>query len=122
MRMFDHVGIPTETPQPGEMYVPDTKVWVTDPLRHAHHIEYLRYEYDSPVTGPVRHLPHMAFQVDDLDRELGEGELLLGPFWPTETLRVAFVLKDGAVFEFMENRASGHWFRPSAPANPPGTD
>ncbi len=111
MRIFDHVGIPTEAPQPDEMYVADTKVWVTDPLRHPHRIEYLRYEPDAPVSGPVRDLPHIAFQVDDLDAELAGAEILLGPFWPTDTLRVAFVLKDGAVFEFMQSSAPGHWFR-----------
>jgi hypothetical protein len=95
------------------MYVPDTKVWVTDPLRHPHRIEYLRYDVDAPVSGPVRDLPHIAFEVDDLDREIEGAEVLLGPFWPTKTLRVAFVLRDGAVFEFMEKTSEGHWFRSS---------
>jgi hypothetical protein len=117
MRIFDHVGIPTELPQPDEMYVADTKVWVTDPLRHPHRIEYLRFEAGSPVSGPVRDLPHIAFRVDDLDRELAGAEVLLGPFWPTDTLRVAFVLKDSAVFEFMQSVSPGHWFRSgSSPA------
>ena len=111
MRLFDHVGIPTGEKQPDEMYVEATKVWVTNPLRSPHKIEYLRFEPDSPVTGPVRDLPHMAFQVDSLDKEIQGTEILLGPFSPTDTLRVAFVLKDGAVFEFMENSVSGHWFR-----------
>ena len=116
MRIFDHVGIPTEAPQSDEMYVADTKVWVTDPLRHPHRIEYLRYEPDTPVNGPLRELPHVAFQVDDLDSEIRGAEVLLGPFRPTKTLRVAFVLKDGAVFEFMENSSPGHWFRPDTKA------
>ncbi len=111
MRVFDHVGIPAEEKHEGEMYVEATKVWVTDPLRHPHRIEYLRFEPDSPVTGPVRDLPHIAFQVDDLDREMAGAEILLGPFDPTATLRVVFVRKDGAVFEFMRNSAPGHWFR-----------
>jgi hypothetical protein len=111
MRRFDHVGVPTETRQAGEMYVAETKVWVTDPAAHPHRIEYLRYEPESPVSGPVRELPHIAFQVDDLDAEIGDAQVLLGPFQATATLRVVFVLKDGAVFEYMENSAPGHWFR-----------
>ena len=67
MRVFDHVGVPTEEKQVNEMYVPATKVWVTDPARHPHKIEFLRFEPDSPVTGPVRDLPHIAFRVDNLD-------------------------------------------------------
>lgn len=113
MRAFDHVGIPTGEKQAGEMYVPETKVWVTDPMRHPQKIEYLRFEPESPVTGPVRDLPHTAFRVDNLDREIEGTEVLLGPFYATETLRVVFVKKDGAVFEFMESSEAGHWFRDS---------
>ena len=111
MRSFDHVGVPTEERQAGEMYVEATRVWVTDPARHPHRIEYLRYEPESPVSGPVRELPHIAFQVDDLEGEIGDAQVLLGPFQATATLRVVFVLRDGAVFEYMENSAPGHWFR-----------
>ena len=94
------------------MYVEQTKVWVTDPLQHPQRIEYLRFEPDSPITGPLREMPHVAFRVDDLERELEGGEVLLGPFYPTETLRVVFVRKDEAIFEFMHNTEPGHWFVP----------
>jgi hypothetical protein len=110
MRRFDHVGIPSAESHPGEIYIEQTKVWITDPLRHPHRVEFLRFEPDSPVTGPVRDLPHMAFQVDDLDREIAGAEVLLGPFQATDTLRVVFVQQDGAVIEFMENSGAGHWF------------
>ncbi len=113
MRTFDHVGVPTTEKQPAEMYVEATKVWVTDPLRHPNRIEHLRFEADSPVHGPVRDLPHIAFQVDNLEREIEGAEILLGPFSPTDTLRVVFVLKDGAVFEFMESSTDAHWFQRS---------
>jgi len=111
MRAFDHVGIPTGQPQPGEMYVAATKVWVTDPQRDPQRIEYLRFEPDTPVSGPVRNQPHVAFRVESLDREIEGAEILLGPFQATDTLRIVFVLKDGAVFEFMESSVPGHWFR-----------
>jgi len=102
MRRFHHTGIPTDEKQPDEIYVPDTRVWVTDPMDHPYRIEYLRYEPDSPVTGPVRKLPHLAFETDDLEGELEGKEILLEPFRPMEGLTVAFVLDDGAVFEFMQ--------------------
>ena len=112
MRAFDHIGIPTNQEQPGEMYVAATKVWVTDPELHPQRIEYLRFEPDSPVTGPVRDLPHTAFRVEALEEAIGSDPVLLGPFQATDTVRVVFVLKDGAVFEFMESSVPGHWFRP----------
>jgi hypothetical protein len=114
MRIFDHVGVPTTDRQPGEMWVEATRVWVTDPATHPHRIEYLRFEPDSPVRGPVRDLPHVAFRVQKLEPETEGAEILLGPFDATDTLRVVFVLKDGAVFEFMESSVPGHWFRGSS--------
>ena len=116
MREFDHVGVVTDEKQPNEMWVEATRVWVTDPLAHPYHIEYLRYEPDSPVTNEVRTLPHIAFRVDALESEIEGLPVLLGPFAPTPTMRVVFVLKDGAVFEFMENAAGGQWHRPTEQA------
>jgi hypothetical protein len=111
MRVFDHVGIPSPEWHPGEMWVPATRVWVTDPRRHPQRIEWLRFEPDSPVTGPVRDLPHVAFRVEKLAAEIEGADVLLGPFQATETLQVVFVLRDGAVFEFMESSEPGHWFK-----------
>lgn len=102
MRKFNHVGVTTDEKQPDEIYIPETKVWVTRPNDHPCRIEYLRYEPDSPVTGPLRQLPHMAFVVDDLEAHLKGEEILLEPFEAVEALHVAFILKDGAVFEFMQ--------------------
>ncbi|HID74914.1 MAG TPA: hypothetical protein EYP56_02840 [Planctomycetaceae bacterium] len=102
MRQFHHVGVITDQPQPGEIYVSETKVYVTNPNQHPYRIEYLRFEPDSPVTGPVRQLPHMAFKVPELEPEMEGRQVLLGPFQAMENLRVVFVSIDGAVFEFME--------------------
>ncbi len=102
MRRFHHVGVITDEIQPGEIFVSETRVHVTNPAAHPYRVEYLRFEADSPVIGPVREQPHMAFAVDDLDAEITGQTVLLGPFRAMEGLRVAFILRDGAVFEFME--------------------
>jgi len=102
MRQFDHIGLPTEEKQPDEVYVSGTKVWVTSPDAHPYRVEYLRYEPDSAVTGPLRDMAHVAFRVDDLDEALKGEEVILEPFEPMKGLRVAFIMKDGAVFEFMQ--------------------
>ena len=102
MREFHHVGMPTDDKQPGEVYVPATKVWVTDPTMHPYRVEYLRFEPDSPVTGPVRNLPHFAYKVDNLKQAMAGKKVLLGPFTPMDGLEVVFIHEDGAVIEFME--------------------
>jgi hypothetical protein len=112
-RRFHHVGVITDSVQPGEIYVAETRVHVTNPALHPYRVEYLRFEPDSPVTGPVRTQPHMAFVVDDLEAELAGAHLLLGPFRAMDGLRVAFVLEDGAVFEFMHFDAASPFDEPS---------
>ncbi|MFW6171493.1 MAG: hypothetical protein ACODAD_13465 [Planctomycetota bacterium] len=102
MRQFHHVGVITDEQQAGEIYVPETKVHVTNPADHPHHIEYLRFEPDTPVAGPVRTMPHMAFTVDDLSDEMEGCDVLLGPFQAMDNLQVVFVMVDGAVFELMQ--------------------
>jgi hypothetical protein len=102
MQKFHHVGVITDQPEPGEIYVADTKVYVTDPMNHPYRIEFLRFEPDSPVQGPLRNLPHMAFQVENLEQALKGKEVIMPPFQAMEGLRVAFFLENGAVFEYME--------------------
>ena len=111
MKAFDHIGLTTTEKQPDEMYVEATKVWVTDPNKSSQMVEYLRYEPDSPVAGPLRELPHLAFRVDNLDREIEGEEVILGPFKPNEVLRVVFILKDGVVWEFMESSVGKDWHK-----------
>ena len=102
MRQFHHIGLPTNESHPGEYFVEDTKVWVTDPRKHPDLVEYLRFEPESPVKGPVRDLPHVAYRVDDIAAELLGEQVLIEPFEPSPNFTVAFILKDGAVIEFMK--------------------
>ena len=51
MRRFHHVGVITDERQPGEIYVAETKVHVTNPADHPYRVEYLRFE--QPVTANI---------------------------------------------------------------------
>ena len=100
-KQFHHCGVVTDQKQPGEVYVQATKVWVTDPEKHPYRIEFLRFEPDTPVTGPVRNRCHMAYTVDDMAEAMRGRKVLLGPFDALEGLKVVFVEEDGAVIEYM---------------------
>lgn len=110
MKIFHHIGMPTNEVQPGETYVADTKVWVTRPENHPMRVEYLRFEEDSPVSGPLSDMPHMGFRVDDIHAALEGEDVILEPFTPMEGLQVAFFMKDGAVFEYMQFREGASEF------------
>ncbi len=100
---FSHVGMITTEPKPGEVFIEATRVWITNFIDHPFHVEWLRFEPDSPVTGPVRTQPHVAYRVPNIEEACQGLEVLLEPFEPMPGLRVAFFLTgDGAVVELME--------------------
>ncbi len=100
----NHVGMITDEKKHGEIFIEATRVWVTDFDSHPYHIEWLRFEPDSSVTGPVRERSHVAYRVDSIEDASDGMETLLEPLEsvPGE-IRVGFFLSDdGAVIEFME--------------------
>ncbi len=72
-------------------------------------VEYLRYEPDSTVSMKLREKPQLCFRVDNLEREMEGGEVVLGPFEPAPGLRVVFVYKEGVCWEFMESKVGADW-------------
>jgi hypothetical protein len=102
-QLFDHIGIPTDEPQAGESWVEATRVWVTSPRAHPFNVEWLRYEPDSPVTGPLREQAHVAYRVTDIEAAMDGHEVILQPFDVGDGfLTAAFVVVRGCVVEFMQ--------------------
>jgi hypothetical protein len=104
---FDHVGIPTAQEKPGAVYVAATKVWVTDAHQHPFAVEWLRFEPDSPVTGPLREMPHVGFRVESVAQitELSKGmRVLLEPFDAGFAVAGFYQTADGASIELV-------WYR-----------
>lgn len=108
---FDHVGITTTTRQPDENWVEQSRVWVTNPRKHAEHIEFLRYEPDSTVPDIIKSNPHIAFRVEALEPHLKAPgvEIIIPPFVVGDFLEVVFVRKYTTVFEYMHYLKEG-WF------------
>ena len=100
--VFSHIGIPTTEKKPGERFVPATRVWVTDFQNHPYHVEWLRFEPDSPVTGPVREMPHVAYSVDSIKESSKGLKELLAPFEAGIAIVGFYQTEDGALIEFME--------------------
>ena len=79
MLVFDHVGITTAVKQPWEDWVEQSRVWVTNPRGHPEHIEFLRYEPDSPVPDLIKANPHVAFRVAELGPHIRGQEIIIAP-------------------------------------------
>ncbi|MER3410251.1 MAG: hypothetical protein C4305_04260 [Thermoleophilia bacterium] len=100
---FDHVGLVTDQPREGERWVEATRVWVTSPRGHPFNVEWIRFEPDSPVTGPLRTQPHVAYRVPNIEAALRGHVVLAEPFEVGDGFAtVAFVEVGGAVVELMQ--------------------
>lgn len=102
MRRYHHLGIPTATPRSGELYLEEFKLWVSGYEDSPFGIEWMRFEEDSPLPELVKTVPHVAFEVDDLDRALEGHQLLIEPNSPSEGVTVAFIVHNGAPVEFLQ--------------------
>ena len=99
---YHHVGIPTGTVHKGETYLEAFKMYVTSFESNPYGVEWLRFDEDSHLPKLVRTVPHVAFRVDDLEAALEGKEILIEPNSPSDGVRVAFIVDDGAPIEFLE--------------------
>lgn len=101
---YHHMGIPTKTKLPGEKHIPHLKFYVSGFPESPYGIEWMRFEKDSPVHELVQKVPHIAFEVDDLDEEIRKHNLhVITPSNPpSEGVRVAMIEHNGTVVELIE--------------------
>jgi hypothetical protein len=101
---YHHLGIPVKEPIKGEIYLPRFKLYVSGFDSSPYGIEWMRYEPDSPIDELIKTIPHIAFEVDDLEAELQKHDLtiLTPPNAPGDGIRVAMILHNGAPIELIE--------------------
>lgn len=101
---YHHIGIPYTEPRPGEKHYEHLKIFVSGFDTSPYGIEWMRFEKECQVPDIVRTVPHIAFEVDDLDEALKGKEILLEPGSPSGGVRTAMILHDGAPIELIEFR------------------
>jgi hypothetical protein len=101
---YHHLGIPTNKASKGEIYLQQFKLFVSGFDTSPYGIEWMRYEPDSPINDLIKSVPHIAFEVDDLESELRKHDLkiLTPPNSPGEGIKVAMILHNGAPIELIE--------------------
>ena len=103
---YHHLGIPTNSRHPGEVYLEQFKFYVSGFSSSPYGIEWMRFEPDSPVHELIKTVPHVAFEVDDLDAAIVGKQLLAPPSSPSEGVRAAMFIHNGAPVELIEFRKS----------------
>ena len=101
---FHHVGIPTTEPKANERYLPRLKFYVSGFESSPFGIEWMRFEDDCELPELIRKVPHVAFEVSDLDKELSDRDLnvIVPPNPPSEGVRVAMIEHNGCPIELIE--------------------
>ncbi len=103
---YHHLGIPTTVARPGEHYIEALKIRVSGFDTSPYGIEWMRFDADCPISELVKTVPHIAFEVDNLDAELQGKEILSPPGSPSEGVRAAMIVHNGAPVELIEFRKS----------------
>ncbi|MCF8223352.1 MAG: hypothetical protein K9J25_09405 [Bacteroidales bacterium] len=101
---YHHTGIPTNEKKKGERYIPHLKFWVTGFEESPFGIEWMRFEDDCLMHELVKTKAHVAFEVDDIDKELNriDFKILTPPNSPGDGIRVAMIEHNGAPVELIQ--------------------
>ena len=99
---FHHIGIPTTEHKPNEKYLEQYKFYVSGFDTSEFGIEWMRFEKDSPISEIIQKIPHIAFEVDDLNSAV-KGKQLIGEISaPSKGVRAAMIIENGSPVEFIE--------------------
>ncbi len=98
---YHHIGIPTQTPRPGEIHLPQLKIHVAGFESSPYGIQWMRFDADAPYPEIIKTVPHVAFEVDDLATALEGKDILTPPNSPSEGVTVAMIVDNGAPVELI---------------------
>ena len=101
---YHHLGSTTKKKLPGETYLAQFKFFVSGFSTSPFGIEWMRFEKDSPVSKLIQTVPHIAFEVNDIDYELAQRNynVITMPNSPAAGIRVAMIEHNGAPIELIE--------------------
>lgn len=103
---YHHLGIPTDKPRDGEVYLKDYKIYHCGFEKSEYGIEWMRYEKDSPLPEIVKTVPHVAFEVEDVNEAIKGKKVIIQPNSPSDENVVAFIEENGAPIEFIQIKKS----------------
>jgi len=99
---YHHIGIPTTASFEGEIPLPQLKVTVSDHKNNPFGIQWQRYWEGAPYPDLVKTVPHVAFEVDDLDVAIAGKKVIIAPNAPSPGVLVAFIEVNGAPVELLQ--------------------
>lgn len=100
---YMHIGIPVLNKKPNMVFNEWGGFWVNESVdEYDYKIEYLKFEEGTRFPEILSKQPHVAYLVDNLEYYIEDADqVIFGPE-PVGDDRLAFVIKDDAIFELYE--------------------
>jgi hypothetical protein len=96
------MGIPTDQPRDGELYLEEYGMYVSGFSTSPYGVEWMRFDPESPISELIQTVPHIAFEVENLEQAI-EGKTLIGEISsPSEGVKVAMIRHNGMPVELLE--------------------
>jgi len=99
---YNHIGIPTTKRFEGEIDLAHLKVTVSDHKSNPFGIQWMRYHDGASYPKLVTIIPHVAFEVDDLEKAIKGKKVIIEPNSPSKGVMVAFIEDQGVPIELMQ--------------------
>ena len=101
---YHHLGIPTDKKMPNERYLPQFKLYISGFDSSPFGVEWMRFEKNSPIDMLIQTIPHLAFEVADIDLELSNRDfrVISEPNSPSAGVRAAMIEHNGSPIELIE--------------------
>jgi hypothetical protein len=99
---FHHIGIPTNEIMPNEKYIEGLKIYVSGFETSPYGIEWMRFEKESPISELIKTVPHIAFEVENIEEALKGKEVISKAHAISEGIKVAMIIDKGAPIELLE--------------------
>jgi hypothetical protein len=99
---YHHIGIPTQSPKEGEVYLKNFDIYCTDHESNPFGIQWMRYGENCSVPKLIQEVAHVAFEVKDIKEAIRGKEVIIEPNSPSEGVIVAFIVDNGVPVELLE--------------------
>ncbi|MCX7056389.1 MAG: hypothetical protein NTZ79_04135 [Proteobacteria bacterium] len=99
---YHHCGIPRVAAWEREIRVPHLKLAYLPGKYNAYGVELLRFEEGNPNPDVIKYVPHVAFEVDDMNAAMLGEKLIYGPNRETPGIAVSMIEVADTTVEFIE--------------------
>ena len=99
---YHHMGIPVKDTIPGERHIPHLGLFVKGFDTSPFGIELMRFEANYPFDEIIKTMPHIAFEVPNLEKAIEGFDVISKPNSPMQGIKVAMIKHNGAPIELME--------------------